>query len=65
MNDSSLKKNDNTLDGNAAESYFTQETVNSLGNAYPGKNLLVYHDQGSSYSLCTFYLFFYRPFFFG
>jgi hypothetical protein len=50
-------------DAHAAESSFTQETVNSLRNAYPGKNLLVFHDQRSTYNLSTFYPFFYRPFF--
>jgi hypothetical protein len=57
MNDSNFKKNDNTLNADAAESYFTQETVNSLGNAYPGKNRVVFHDQDSTFSLCTFYTF--------
>jgi hypothetical protein len=49
-------------DAHAAESSFTQEMVNSLRKSYPGKNVLVFHDQHSTYNLCTFYLLFYRPF---
>jgi hypothetical protein len=45
------------------ESNFTQEMVKSLGQKYPGKNRLVFHNQDSILSnLCTFCLFCYRSF---
>ena len=34
------------------ESTFTQHTISQLGSQYPGKNLLVYHDQDSIVNLC-------------
>ena len=43
-----------TSDSHAAESNFTQQTVISLGDKYPKKNRLVYHDQDSTYNFCTF-----------
>jgi len=39
-------------DAHAAERYFTQETVKSLGLTYPAKNRLVFHDQKSTYNFC-------------
>jgi len=38
-------------DAHAAESNFTQQTVISLGNQYPDKNRLIFHDQDSTYNL--------------
>jgi len=35
----------------AAESYFTQHTVTSLWAQYPGKNILIFHNQNSLYHL--------------
>jgi hypothetical protein len=40
-----------------AEVNFTTQTLDVLGAQYPGKNLLVYHNQDSGYSLCKFYIF--------
>ena len=47
----------------AVESNFTQQTIISLGNQYPEKNRLVFHDQDSTTNLCRFCLFCYRPWF--
>jgi hypothetical protein len=43
-------------DAHAAETNFTQQTVISLGNQYPDKNRLVFHDQDSTYNFCKFCL---------
>jgi hypothetical protein len=42
------------------ESEFTQQVISSLGNKYPGKNILVYHNQNSITKLCMFCLFCYK-----
>jgi hypothetical protein len=47
----------------AMEVNFTTQTLDVLGAQYPGKNLLVYHNQDLGYDLCKFYLFLLRAIF--